>query len=285
MGLGFENYGDHSSGGYVKGTRLWDNNEYDLPAGAMVHFVRTGDRDALRIGLASALHYLDVDTIHYSARNAEWAGAQRVHSHGTYGHHTAAGPDMQHAGYVRGLIWYSYFTGEPIGILGARGIADWVLAQDRPETNVGGMERALGHPLMTLNDVYEATWEERYLEGSARLTDWALKWEHPVRGGFLAPITESPAYYSGSSFCGGLLPAALLQFNGWARLAGDRRRPRPRRAVDADRRVAARRRHHEQGRLRAPRQFRLGATYRFAHAPDVSPIQNNAGPAVPRGSV
>ena len=218
VGLGFENYGDHSSGGYVKGTRLWDNNEYDVPAAAMVHFVRTGNRDALRIGLASALHYLDVDTIHYSARRAEWAGAQRVHSHGTYGHHTAAGPDMQHAGYVKGLIWYSYFTGEPIGILGARGIAAWALGKINPNVNVGYMERTVGHPLMTLNDLYEATWEERYLRGSARLVDWALKWEHPVRSGFLSPPIETPAYYSGVPFNGGLLTAALLQFNGWARL-------------------------------------------------------------------
>ena len=217
VGLGFENYGDHSSGGYVKGTTLWDNNEYDVPAAAMVHFARTGNRNALRIGLASALHYLDVDTIHYSATKADWAGAQRVHSHGTNGHHTAAGPDMQHAGYVKGLIWYSYFTGEPIGILGARGIADWALAKINPNQNVGYMERTVGHPLMTLNDVYEATWEERYLRGSARLVDWALKWEHPVRGGFLSPPIETPAYYSSVPFNGGLLTAALLQFNGWAR--------------------------------------------------------------------
>jgi hypothetical protein len=106
---------------------------------------------------------------------------------------------MHHAGYVQGLIWYSYFTGEPAGILGARGIADWALRNLKPETNVGGMERALGHPLMTLNDVYEATWDDRYLRGSAALVDWALKWEHPVRSGFLAPITEEPAYYSGST--------------------------------------------------------------------------------------
>lgn len=218
VGLGFENYGDHSSGGYVKGTWLWDNNEYDMPAAAMVHFVRTGDRDALRIGLASALHYLDVDTIHYNARRAEWAGAQRVHSHGTYGHHTAAGPDMQHAGYVKGLIWYTYFTGEPIGILGARGIAEWALGRINPNQNVGYMERTVGHPLMTLNDLYEATWDPRYLKGSARLVDWALKWEHPVRSGFLSPPIETPGYYSGVPFNGGLLASAILQFNGWARL-------------------------------------------------------------------
>ena len=120
VGLGFENYGDHSSNGYVRGTYLWDNNEYDLPAGAMVHFVRSGDRAALRLGLAGALHYLDVDTIHYSSQHADWAAAQHTHSHATFGHHTAQGPDMHHAGYVQGLIWYSYFTGEPIGLLGAK---------------------------------------------------------------------------------------------------------------------------------------------------------------------
>jgi hypothetical protein len=214
VGLGFENYGDHSSSGYVQGSPLWDNNEYDLPAGCMVQFARTGDRQALDLGVASALHYLDVDTIHYSSQHAEWARAQHVHSHGTFGHHTAQGPDMHHAGYVQGLLWYTYFTGDPVGIEGSTGIADWVLRNSK--IHVIGMERQLGHPLTTLNDVYEATGDERYLKGAARLVDQAIKWEHPLRSGFLAPITESPAYYSGSTFCSGILPSALLKFNSWA---------------------------------------------------------------------
>jgi hypothetical protein len=216
VGLGFENHGDHSSNGYVKGSFLWDNNEYDVPAACLVHFARTGDEAALRLGLASALHYLDVDTIHYSSRHADWAGAQHVHSHATFGHHTAAGPNMHHAGYVQGLILYTYLTGEPIGLAGAEGIAEWV------RTHLGdhtvGMERQLGHPLTTLTDVYEATWDERWLKGAAVLVDQALRWEHPQRSGFLAPITESPAYYSGGPFCGGLLTAGVLKFNSWARL-------------------------------------------------------------------
>ena len=215
VGLGFENYGDHSSGGYVKGTFLWDNNEYDLPAGCLVHFARTGDRDALRLGLAAALHYLDVDIIHYSSRKATWAGAAHVHSHATFGHHTAEGPNFSHAGCAQGLIWYSYFTGEPIGLAGAQGLADWVMRNLHFEP---GMERAVGLPLMTLNDLYEATGDERYLRGSAWLVDQSLKWEHPERSGFLAHITESPAYYSGSPFCGGVLSSALLKFNSWAKL-------------------------------------------------------------------
>ena len=98
---------------------------------------------ALRLGLAGALHYLDVDTIHYSSQHADWAAAQHVHSHSTFGHHTAQRPDMHHAGYVQGLIWYSYFTGEPIGLLGAQGIADWVLRSTGVQTTA--MERILGH--------------------------------------------------------------------------------------------------------------------------------------------
>jgi hypothetical protein len=215
VGLGFENYGDHSSGGYVKGSFLWDNNEYDLPAGCITHFARTGDREVLRLGLAGALHYLDVDTIHYSSRKADWAGVPHVHSHATFGHHTAEAPNFSHAGCAEGLLWYSYLTGEPIGVRGAQNIADWVLRNLHFEA---GMERAVGHPLMTLNDVYEATWDERYLRGSAWLVDQALEWEHPERSGFLAHITESPAYYSGSPFCGGLLPTALIKFNQWAKL-------------------------------------------------------------------
>ena len=44
VGWAFENYGDHSSSGYVQGSPLWDNNEYDLPGGCLVHFARTGHR-------------------------------------------------------------------------------------------------------------------------------------------------------------------------------------------------------------------------------------------------
>jgi hypothetical protein len=122
---------------------------------------------------------------------------------------------MHHAGYVQGLLWYTYFTGDPAGIEGAKGIADWILGASK--IHVTGMERALGHPLTTLNDVYEATGEEKYLRGAARLVQQAIQWEHPQRGGFLAPITESPAYYSGSPFCGGLVPSGVQKFNSWAR--------------------------------------------------------------------
>ena len=218
VGLGYENYGDHSSAGYVKGSYLWDNNEYDLPAAAMVHFVRTGNRQALEVGLASALHYTDVDTIHYDSKRKDAYGGAHTHSHGTFGHHTAEKPGMNHAGYVQGLIWYSYFTGDPDGILGAKDIANWVLVNMKPANSVGNMERALGHPLMTLNDVYEATWDEAYLRGAARLVDWAMKWEDPLRGGFAAPLTEKPAFSTGSPFCAGLMFSALMKFNSWARL-------------------------------------------------------------------
>src|SRR5262249_35608958 len=158
-----------SSSGYVAGSYLWDNNEYDVPAGAMVHFARTGDVPALMLGLASARHYRDVDTIHYSRRHADWAGGAHTHRHADVVPHTADGPGMHHAGYVQGLIWYSYFTGDPTGIAGAQSIADWVLLKMRPEANIGQMERAAGHPLMTLTDTYEATGEEKYLRGAAAL--------------------------------------------------------------------------------------------------------------------
>ncbi|MEY2877997.1 MAG: hypothetical protein RLZZ15_377 [Verrucomicrobiota bacterium] len=217
LGLGFENYGDHSSAGYVQGSFLWDNNEYDLPAAAMVHFARTGNRRALAVGLASALHYTDVDTIHYNSQRKESYGGAHTHSHGTFGHHTAEKPGMNHAGYVQGLVWYSYFTGDPDGVLGAKDIANWVLTNMKPSSSVGNMERALGHPLMTLNDVYEATWDQAYLQGAARLVDWAMKWEDPVRGGFAAPITEKPAFTTGSPFCSGVMFSTLMKFNSWAR--------------------------------------------------------------------
>jgi hypothetical protein len=47
------------------------------------------------------------------------------------------------------------FTGDPGGIDGARGIADWTLRTT--PVLAQGMERQLGHALMTCNDTFEAT--------------------------------------------------------------------------------------------------------------------------------
>lgn len=216
VGLGFENYGDHMAPAYVHGASMWIDNEYDIPAAAILDFVRTGDAEVLRVGLASAQHYVDVDCIHFSS-NPNLLGAPHSHSHDTWGHHTADPPNMSHAGFVEGLIWASNFTGDPDGLEGAKGIADWLLRTDTPELNIGGMERESGHPIMTLDDVYEATWDDRYLRGSAKVVDWLMRWEYPVHSGFPAPIAESPEYYSGSFYNNGLVSAALLKFNSWAK--------------------------------------------------------------------
>jgi hypothetical protein len=105
--------------------------------------------------------------------------------------------------------------GEPTGIAGAKGIADWASRKLPILTN--GMERLIGHALMTCNDVYEATGEEKYLRASAALVDQTLKWEHPIRSGFLARIFEAPAFYSGCPFDNGVISAGLIKFNDWAK--------------------------------------------------------------------
>ena len=121
---------------------------------------------------------------------------------------------MHHAGYVQGLIWYSYLTGDPVGIEGRKGIADWVLRNSK--IHVIGMERQLGHPLTTLNDVYEATGEEKYLHGASRLVTQALTWEHPLRSGFLRRLPNRQLIirdqHSAAAFC----RAPLMKFNAWA---------------------------------------------------------------------
>ena len=160
----------------------------------MVHLVRTGNRDALRIGLASALHYLDVDTIHYSAptgpsgpaRSASTATAPMVITPRQAPTCTMRVTSTDHP------TGAAASTGEPIGILGARGIAGWTLSQIDPEANVGGMERALGHALVTTDDAYEATWEDPSLwRGSAaRRSVSGLETRTPVHN--WAPWLLSP---------------------------------------------------------------------------------------------
>jgi hypothetical protein len=218
VGLGFENYGDHLSPAYVKGASMWIDNEYDTPAAAILGFVRTGDAAALRVGLASAQHYADVDCIHFSTRSLNWVGGPHSHSHDIWGHHTSDPPNTSHTGPVQGAIWASYLSGDPGGLEAAKGVAEWALRNLSPQQNIGGMERQSGLPMMTLMNVYEATWDERYLRGAATLVDWTMRWEDPVHSGFLAPITEFPAYSSGSSYNSGLLSAALLEFNSFAHL-------------------------------------------------------------------
>jgi hypothetical protein len=217
VGLGYENYGDFWTPSYVFGSYMWIDNEYDVPAAALLHFVRSGNTDALRVGLASVRHFVDVDCIHFSNR-PELIGGPHSHSHDETGHHTADMPNMSHAGVVAGIIYGSYLTGDPSLIEGAKGIAEWALRNLSPQSNTGGMERQSGHPMMTLNDMYEVTWDDRYLRGSAKLVDWDMRWEHPIHGGFLAPIPEHAMYHGDSGYSSGLISQSLLKFNSWAHL-------------------------------------------------------------------
>ena len=140
------------------------------------------------------------------------------------------------------------------------------------------MERALGHPLMTLNDVYEATWDDRYLRGAARLVDWAEKWEHPIHSGFLAPITEQPAFYSGSTFNGGLITVRAAEVQRLGETAGDRRHAGARGALAAHRNVEARG-HHVEGRLAAPQ--RIARAHLEPHAAAAQRLSADARSAIP----
>jgi hypothetical protein len=202
---------------------MFSNNEYDAVGACLLHFFRSGNLRALEAGLAGAEHSTFVDHIHYSLPYPGDVGMQWVHSHRHFGHHFGDRPDKFHVGFVQGMIWHSYLTGDMAGIRAAAEIADWASAlvlplsphrrqRAQPEEFTWAQRRIVGNALLALMTAYEATENEIHLKAASQLVDWVFKWENPIHGGL-------PAHDNGRMGMFGrwsrIIHAGTIAYNEW----------------------------------------------------------------------
>ncbi|MCS6775882.1 MAG: SUMF1/EgtB/PvdO family nonheme iron enzyme [Chloroherpetonaceae bacterium] len=185
---GFRHWGDAYMGGPYKGKNAYANLEYDVPYGLFLQFARTGHRKYLEAAAQAARHQADIDTNHITGQ--PWKHSPR---------HTETPAELGHV-FLRGLITYTHFTGDPRGLETARQIGRFLnrAILDRGET---GNERQIGWGLYALTAVYEATQDPEYLQAMKAFVD-RLVAEQDATGKFRIRWDNRIAFFNGLAATG-----------------------------------------------------------------------------------
>ncbi len=158
---GERHFGDNYFGGPYKGINSYQDLEYDVHYNHFMQFARTGARKYLESGVLQARHNGDIDIKH--DRGPQWKHSPR---------HTTTEAELGHV-FLRGLVAYTWLTGDPEGLENARIIGDWLIGVvTNPRSQ--GNERQIGWSLYALTGIYEATWDERYLQAMKANVDRLL---------------------------------------------------------------------------------------------------------------
>ena len=210
--LGLRNWPDGYSDSIYSAYRgTWSNMYQEVDYGAYILALLAGRRDWFNYAEAYQRHFMDIDICHYHPDSA-YIGA----SYGISPYHTGHAPYSLNAP-LAGLFILHYLTGDADAREAAIGIADWLHAKN---TGVGaGSGRAVGWPLRSSTIAYENTYDEKHLQVSKRLAEFALETLKPRRQFF----SEPPAtwnYRGGIPGMNSILAAGLMRY--W-RATGDER--------------------------------------------------------------
>ncbi|MFN3652552.1 MAG: SUMF1/EgtB/PvdO family nonheme iron enzyme [Armatimonadota bacterium] len=158
---GMRHFGDNYFGGPHKGENAYQNLEYDVPYNHLMQFARTGARKYLDTALVQARHQGDIDMKH--DQGPQWKHSPR---------HTTTEAELGHV-FLRGLVASTWLTGDPEGLENARILGDWLIqVVSNPRSQ--GNERQIGWGLYALTGIYEATWDDRYLQAMKANVDRLL---------------------------------------------------------------------------------------------------------------
>ncbi len=183
------------------------NNQYDVIYGAIVQYLRTGDRQWYRLMDDLAKHVIDIDIYHTKQDRVEFNGGMFWHTehytdastatHRAYSkstlssrsrHLCGGGPSCGHV-YTTGLMYYHFLTGDSQAREAVLGLADWIIALDdgshrtlgwldrRPtglisltvDLDYHGPGRGPGNSTNALLDAYTLTQDRRYLHKAEQL--------------------------------------------------------------------------------------------------------------------
>lgn len=158
---GMRHFGDNYFGGPYKGINSFQDLEYDVHYNHFMQFARTGARKYLDTGILQSRHNGDIDLKH--DHGPQWKHSPR---------HTTTEAELGHV-FLRGLVAYTWLTGDPEGFENAKIIGDWLIkVVSNPRSQ--GNERQIGWSLYALTGIYEATWDRRYLEAMKANVDRLL---------------------------------------------------------------------------------------------------------------
>ncbi|MCC7354986.1 MAG: hypothetical protein IT330_14675 [Anaerolineae bacterium] len=178
---GFLDYGDCPQvGGAWEQFRYMANNQADLIHALALQYARVGEEWYYEDLEAAAWHLMDVDTIHHTTFDPVERGGARMQGTGHVQYNCEGLVNVSVASsqmWIEGLLEYYYLSGHPRALAVARGIGDCFLRMlDRgwglyPYPVSWHGSRDSGWPLIALTALYEATREEKWLDGCRRIAE------------------------------------------------------------------------------------------------------------------
>ncbi len=218
---GFENFGDSTfEWGYGPSYTYWSNSEYDHHHGFALEYLRSGDPRWWDLCETTARHYRDVVVVHHASAESGIRGGPHHHNATSLwmpqhddqcwiADHTLAGCHVGHS-WVEGIIAYAWLSGDPWAEEVIAEMADWYVTMvQRDQFGAGGQERGPGWTLIAISALAEATGDARVFRAGAKVADWLLEHQDPIRGVVSVPISEQPSYEGGSTFMHGIVGRGL----------------------------------------------------------------------------
>jgi hypothetical protein len=203
-----ETYADHEEAHYQgpKPVVSHYNNQYDVVYGAVLQYLRTGDRRWAGLFGPLARHVIDIDIYHTTRDKAAYNGGlfwftdhyrdAATCTHRTYSRANCQPGDQAYGGgpssnhlFTTGLLHYHYLTGDPLARDAVLELAGWVRAMDdgagtpfglidsgptglasyTGEPDYHGPGRGGGNSVNALLDAWLLTGQEEYLEAAEAL--------------------------------------------------------------------------------------------------------------------
>jgi hypothetical protein len=209
---GWRNYGevyaDHEAAYYPGEPPVVShyNNQYDLVYGALLQYVRSGDRRWFDLADSLARHVIDIDIYRTRTDRSAYNGGLFWHTdhyrdaatcthraysrsnRGSLGRRYGGGPSNEH-NYTTGLLHHYYLTGYPQARDTVIGLADWVINMDdgrltmfglidggptgkasqTTEPDYHGPGRGSGNSVNALLDAWALTGRRHYLDKAEEL--------------------------------------------------------------------------------------------------------------------
>jgi hypothetical protein len=194
----------------------WGNLEYDLQAGMLVQFLRTGDRRIFARGAQAARHHIDVDVVHATnpLLTNPWGLPPKVgeiwlhslnHTGGYF--NTPELPverayQMGHSSnyghvWATGDLLYYYLTGDRRAREVALQVAD--MMAENMVGKLGTHIRTLGWPTILVLSAYEATGDPKFLRAATENWKTLRETLDPQRGWVVKLASDHCTHPAGST--------------------------------------------------------------------------------------
>lgn len=214
---GFLNYGDWFGEREIN----WGNNEYDMPYGGLIQYLRTGDERYFNLGLISAKHMEEVDFVRVH-NDSTLSGLFYLHSPGHCyfydGPPEDSWPDFNtHVGHLfaQGLVEWYKVTGnnrfKNAVLRCADTLARYYCTDFDFET-----EREPAWAMLIMTAAYELTLDQKYINAAVILKDRVAYKQDKESGAIKRMLDFSECdrkfMFGGKPFMCGILMSAMLRY-------------------------------------------------------------------------